>query len=270
MSYQGEDSEPPSKKQKFGEGPSPLFAFGGPVEDEATARRKLVEAEFDPDAPVDQFGQPIEFTLGDCAPMIYFCHEGDLKMCRYLLSRGASTTKTCETGFYCPMYAAAQEGHIKVCQFLFENGAKHDVRRENGQGWTPFAVAAVQKRDEVVRWLALNGALCADDNSDVEGHRIYPKNKSSDMRYWSKNDADKTCSRLVEWATDVTRTLSSLVTFLHGTLPGNGRQCTPQCLSGHPGIRKHVADCVGLEVTQKRHLHILRQVKDVLPSFINR
>ena len=45
---------------------------------------------------------------------------------------------------------------------------------------------------------------------------------------------------------------------------------TLQCLSGHPGVRKHIGDFVGLEVTKGKHLRILRNVVDVLPSLIER
>jgi hypothetical protein len=38
--------------------------------------------------------------------------------------------------------------------------------------------------------------------------------------------------------------------------------------SGHPGVRKHIGNFVGLEVTKAKQLRILRNVVDVLPSFI--
>ena len=37
-------------------------------------------------------------------------------------------------------------------------------------------------------------------------------------------------------------------------------------LGGHPGIRKHIGDFVGLEVTKGKHLRILLRVVDVLSS----
>ena len=45
---------------------------------------------------------------------------------------------------------------------------------------------------------------------------------------------------------------------------------TLQCLSGYPGVRKHIGDFVGLEVTKGKHLRILRNEVDVLPSLIER
>jgi hypothetical protein len=80
------------------------------------------------------------------------------------------------------------------------------------------------------------------------------------------------CERLVEWAKEVTQTHSSLMMFLLGTLPpapDKDQSCALlQCLSGHPGVRKHIGDFVGLEITKGKQLRILRQVVDVLPSFI--
>ena len=79
------------------------------------------------------------------------------------------------------------------------------------------------------------------------------------------------CKRLVGWAKEVTQSHSALVLILLGTLPpapGKDQSCILQCLSGQPGIRKHIGDFVGLKVTKGKHLRILRQVVDVLPSFI--
>ena len=59
--------------------------------------------------------------------------------------------------------------------------------------------------------------------------------------------------------------------FLLGTLPpapDKKQSRTLQCLSGHPGVRKHIGTFVGLEVTKAKQLRILRNVVDVLPSFI--
>mmetsp|Transcript_28322 Transcript_28322/g.81913 ORF Transcript_28322/g.81913 Transcript_28322/m.81913 type:complete len:298 (-) Transcript_28322:664-1557(-) len=290
MSYQGEDSEPPSKKQKFGEVSVPLFAFGGPMDDEATARRKLEKAGFNPDAPVDDTVWRDDEGNGGghffgvyITPMIYFCGIGDVKMCRYLLSRGASTTKMDEVemvdddAFWCPMYAAADSGNVDLCNLIFSNGAESDIRRINADGWAPFTCAACNGVDEAVRWLVLHGALCSDQNSElVEGLRIYPV--PHDSSYTRKrrfrltdNDIIQSCERLVEWAGDVIRSHSSLVVFLQGTLPPEpetDRQCNLHCLSGHPGLRKHIADFVGTEITKGKHLRILRSVKEVLPSYI--
>ena len=80
------------------------------------------------------------------------------------------------------------------------------------------------------------------------------------------------CELLVEWAEEVTQSHSALVTFLGGTLPpapDKDQSRALQCLSGYPGVRKHIGNFVGLEVTKRKQLRILRSVVDVLPSFIH-
>ena len=186
-------------------------------------------------------------------------------MCRYLLSKGASTTKADGGGIYFPMYAAVSRDHLDVCKLLYENGAQDDVRRMGKYNWTPFKIAANLGHAKVVRWLVLHGALCADNNSeDVEGGRIQWEN-------WSGNMASS-CNQLVVWAEEVTQSHSALLTFLGGTLPvasDADQRCILPCLSGHPGVRKHIGDFVGLEVTKRKQLGILRSVVEVLPSFVD-
>ena len=114
MSKQDDYLEPLSKKQRRSNGDekaSPeIVAFGGPMYDEATARKMLKEAVDDQNITVafgagfDPDGAALDNTyeVGSIngkwwgvgvTPMIYFARKGDAKMCRYLISRGASTTK---------------------------------------------------------------------------------------------------------------------------------------------------------------------------------
>ena len=292
MANNEEGVEPMHKKQKCGEvNPSPTFG-GGPMYDEATARKMLKEAVrveayynedgegavigFDPDdAALDNLYEApvVIIRVGSIprhkiTPMMHFAREGGLKMCRYLASRGASTTKASGRGDWSPMFAAAYGGHLDVCKFLFANGANSEIRRETPDGWTPLAYAAVHEDHEIVRWLVLEGALCIDDGSDGrrEGGRFYPKSEWPLNVYFERLDRSR--ERLVEWAEEVTQTHASIITFLHGTRPppsGTDGRSNLECLSVHPGIRKHICDFVGQEVTKKRHLHILRQVKTALP-----
>ena len=109
-------NQPLSKRQKRGGGDekeaAEIIAFGGLIYDEATARKMLeevvlVSAEnaedgepvigFDPDdAALDNIYYVNDDNFGgiELTPMIYFADKGDAKMCRYLVSRGASTTKS--------------------------------------------------------------------------------------------------------------------------------------------------------------------------------
>ena len=269
--------------------------------DEATARKILKEAVlisadeaedgeavigFDPDdAALDNiyFVNDGNFSRVRMPPIVYFADKGDAKMCRYLMSRGASTTQSgVEVNvYYNPLFAAADEGHLDVCKVLYANGAQR-TSFDNQDGFTPFHAAAINDHDEVLRWLTLHGALCADGSSEtVEGHRIYPNSFASseeEDRIFSeawmctrKGEISSSCVRLVGWAKEVTQTHSALVTFLLGTLPpapDADQNCILQCLSGHAGVRKHIGDFVGLEVTKRKHLRILHQVVDVLPSFV--
>ena len=287
-----EDSiEPLHKKQKCGDViPSPTFG-GGPMYDEATARKILQEVVlvpahlpgggeavigFDPDdAALNNLYEAWDqnfFRGHKVTPMIHFARKGDLKMCRYLVSRGASTTKASTCWEWFPMYAAASWGHLDVCKFLYANGAKNDIRRESRHGWTPLNTVAIQdtRNFALVRWLVLEGALCADGSSEtIDENRLYPKSEITKDIYREK--LSRTRERLVEWAEEVTQTHASIITFLHGTrppTPGTDRRSNLEWLSVHPGIRQHICGFVGQEVTKKKQLHILRQVKDALPPLV--
>ena len=244
--------------------------------DEATARKilrdapvRLVgsggegEAGFDPDdAALDNVyhdaenGSTNPNIRGVYTPLMYFCWRGDLRMCRYLVSRGASTTKW--LGDKKPMEIVALKGHVDIGKLLYANGAQDHVRLVNTDGWTPFLYAAHREFDDFARWLVLHGALCHDDSSDeVDGDLIHGLNR------WADEETYPACRRLVDWSKDVLQAHSSMVTFLLGTLPPTpekDRGCILQCLSGHPGIRKNIADFVGLEVTKAKQLCILRSV----------
>lgn len=296
------DPEPLSKKQKRRGGDekpkaAEITVFGGPMYDEATARRMLREVVLNSTDYTPEFGRRelfnstedgepmIGFDPDDAAlhniyyhvvddaveaitPVIYFAQKGDAKMCRYLASRGASTTQ--RTYFWSPMRAAAYRGHLEVCQFLHANGASNDIwKNAGGTSWTPFHAAVFNGHDELVRWFVLQGALCADSSSEeieiYRNHLIFPELLFSTAMFASSY------KRLVEWAKEVTQTHSSLMMFLLGTLPpapGKDQSRTLQCLSGHPGVRKHIGNFVGLEVTKAKQLRILRNVVEVLPSLI--
>ena len=304
MPKQNNDLEPLTKRQKCSNGDeevSRALSLGGPMYDEATARKVLEEAVripakyandgeavigFDPnDAALDNLYiiEGDDFPKLKVTPMAYFTLKRDVKMCRYLISRGASTTKFLAAkhldlhdpnspGSFFPMLIAARDGPLDICKLLYANGAQNDVRKESdGDGWTPFHVAAHSGRDEILRWLTLHGALCAGGSERVVGDRIFPSDVEWFRMRQVKRKLSPSCNRLVEWAKDVTQTHSAMVTFLGGSLPPalDERQTRIlQCLSVHPGIRKHIGDFVGLEVTKVKHLRILRQVVDALPSFI--
>ena len=263
----------------------------GEMYDDETARRILREAvriiavESDDNVPVigfdpDALNDVYEVNDGDTfegveiTAMIYFAQKGDEKMCRYLLSRGASTTQSSRSqdpgsdSYVFPMCVAAGEGNLAICKFLYENDARDDVRRNSlNEGlWTTFHEAAWRGQHEVVQWLTLNGALCTNDSSETfQKALIYPRTNNNTP------DIFRSLQRLVKWAQKVTQSHSALVMFLLGTLPpalDMPRSRIIQDLSGHPGIRKHIGDFVGLEVTKGEHLRILLRVVDELAVLI--
>ena len=83
------------------------FDDDGEVENEADASAKLIERGFNPDNVGEAsrpLGEPCIYPRKLLNPMTYFCIKGDLKMCRYLLSRGASTTASTRENY--DMYTA--------------------------------------------------------------------------------------------------------------------------------------------------------------------
>jgi len=291
-------NEPLGKRQKRGGGDddkpkeaAEIIAFGGPMYDEATARKMLQEVvlinedawlpaeeledailHFDPDALNNLYWIiEADFWGGNMTAMTYFARKGDAKMCRYLISRGASTTKMDEDEHpLFPMYTAAEDGNLDICKLLYENGAQNHVRRCTKDEGGPFHAAANKGHDELVRWFVLQGALCADASSEeIDEDCIYPKDHVTVSS--ARERIASSYKRLVEWAEMVIQTHSAVVMFLGGTLPpapDTVQSRTLQCLSGHPGVRKHIGDFVGMEVTKREDLRILRNVVDVLPSFI--
>ena len=147
-------------------------------------------------------------------PMTYFCLIGDLKMCRYLLSKGASTTATSTCGWWFPMYAAAFMGPLDVCKWLYDHGAKEDVGRRNSSDYSPLGCATSQA---CCRWFILKGVLSLDDKPGVVDPElmrrdIRPKAEADDIIYDER-------PQLLEWAKQSVQTHSGFMTFLLGTLP---------------------------------------------------
>lgn len=82
------DQRPEAKQCKLAEAD-----LGGPVEDEETAREKLKEVGFDPNNihEVRDVRYPDGFGWWEVNPICHFAGAGDLKMCRHLVARGATT-----------------------------------------------------------------------------------------------------------------------------------------------------------------------------------
>ena len=215
--------EPKLKKRRTDRDGEGEFQHDGPVEDEETAREKMKEAGFDPDdvtkecalseSACERIGEEVTLLIGEMHPMTYFCLIGDLKMCRYLLSKGASTTATSTCGWWFPMYAAAFMGPLDVCKWLYDHGAKEDVGRRNGET-SPLQAAVSQyciDRKNTSRWFILKGALSLNDKPGF----VYPRLMRRDVRPRSYDERPQ----LQEWAKQSIQTHSGFMTFLLGTLP---------------------------------------------------
>lgn len=207
------------------------------IEDDKKARELMKEVGFNTDNVHQTFG----FCYHAQTPLIRFCLEGNLKMCRYLLSRGADCREENDDGFYFPLYAAVDGGHVPVCEWLVHHhvGAHDDIRKSNANGNSPLRLAMNNSRNwlNVTKWLILHGALCRenDGNNDViddemmrndlrpapadswqilppyPGWRLEPPEK-----IW-KRDQDRRIEVLA-WARTILRTHDNFKLFLLGTM----------------------------------------------------
>ena len=215
----------------------------GPVEDEETARKKMKEAGFDPDDVTkecelsedarDPIGVDDDLGYELMHPITYFCRIGDLKMFRYLLSKGASTTTTSTNGWWFPMYTAAIGGHLDVCKWLYNHGAEQDVGRRNGRtanGYSPLSCAVSEysiDRTNTSRWFILKGVLSLDDKPgivDPERMRREIQPERIDGVTYDERP------QLLEWAKQSVQTHSGFMAFLLGTLPAAVPTFSPAAL----------------------------------------
>lgn len=229
----------PSKKQKRDDDAKTAIMasgdlVGGPMEEEATARKKLQDAGFDPDSP--RLLQAVIPSGGwyDNA-MARFCRVGDLKMCRYLLFKGASATQTwnaddddnsindgSNVNTICsPLYAAAQGGNLDICKWLCQHGGRGDIRNKNRYWPSPMHATVsytalwfansirIRRQQETYRWLVLNEALCPDEDGIVEIGLIREALRSEGGRTERMH--------MLEWAEGAVRTHDGFMMFLMGT-----------------------------------------------------
>ena len=217
--------EPRSKKRRT------ELKHDGPVENEETAREKMEEAGFDPDDVTKQCKLSYHACVASNTnrtlrakmhPMTYFCLIGDLKMCRYLLSKGASTTATSTDCIWFPMYSAAAGGHLNVCKWLYDHGAKEDIARRstdnywsNAGHYSPLQAAGPSQA--CCRWFILKGVLSLDDKPGI----VDPERMRRDIRpdYDDYEIIYDVRPQLLEWAKQSVQTHSGFMTFLLGTLP---------------------------------------------------
>ena len=199
------------------------FQHDGPVEDEETARKKMEEAGFDPndvtkECRLSEDARKASNTHYNLRmhPMTYFCGIGDLKMCRYLLSKGASTTAANTDGFWFPTYAAALRDQLDVCKWLYAHGAKEDVGRRNSSDYSPLGCATSQA---CCRWFILKGVLSLDDKPGVVDPERMRQRRGLQTRTRDSVYRIDVRPQLLEWAQQSVQTHSGFMTFFMGTLP---------------------------------------------------
>ena len=226
--------DPRSKKQRTSETRKIEFQPDGPVEDEATAREKMEKAGFDPDDVknqcrlTDEAAGDIGLLHGErtMSPMSYFGGLCDLKMCRYLLSKGASTTEASEYQYtdkrcwWFPMYSAACKGQLEVCKWLYKHGADRDIKKTNYCDFSPlncsFNTWCKRQHDGALcRWFILKGAL-SDDTGMIDS-TIMRRDLPHEVRR-SHFVRDERRPDLLYWAQEAVQDHDSFMVFLSGTL----------------------------------------------------
>jgi ankyrin repeat protein len=89
-------------------------------------------------------------------PFLGAAYNGHADIVRELTKLGADVRCCGNAGSVTALHAAAEQGHLDVVRFLVEQGA--DMEARNGDGWTPFLLAAGCGHAGVVRELAKLGA----------------------------------------------------------------------------------------------------------------
>ena len=283
----GQEAPAAKKQRKFTEA-----ELGGPIEDEEMAREKLKEAEFDPEDihEVKDVSCPSGvISRWDVNPICHFAGAGDLKMCRYLITRGATTRDVAsveyddgEVSDCFPMYAAAQYGAKAVCQWLYHHGAHSDISRVGRSGECPLSRALFPwshptdpTRDlETAQWLILHGAI----PEDKEGNLCAPFMRKAfrmfgNIAHGSYQEGIERRKRLLQWAETVCVDHAAYTTFLHGTLsrpsdkeekPLSSSLSLARFLGGHEDLRKKIAEYVG--VMTGRNLRTIQGIVEPLKN----
>lgn len=223
------------------------FDDDGEVENEADASAKLIERGFNPDNVGEAsrpLGEPCIYPRKLLNPMTYFCIKGDLKMCRYLLSRGASTTANVH-GHY-PMLWAASCGNLTVCKWLFANGAT-DISPFDNEALKEALINArvawnkKQNRSNLhlVLWFLMRGACDDRTSGDL---------RSADLDTTLGGDR-QLLLLILDWAESfVQRHHASFFLFLcEGTINHERpSSIVNQYLSGCPALLMKIGDYAGV------------------------
>ena len=227
-------------------------------------------------------------------PVIWYCREGNSKMCRSLIARGADCRKTDKYGGS-PMLYAAANGHLEIAQFLcHECGARKDIWRVTNEGISPLRIAFHGGHVDVWKWLIRNGALSSSRNDVDDGGIGATMVMRRNIRPIQDNDGDnwRNDKRLtvLAWAQTSVAAYENVKVFLTGTIvPASSSVCrhpknpyatrshkrrkvvSPSSLlaifKGKSGILELIAHFIAGTPQQLRTLRLL---VDRLPDFIAR
>ena len=234
------------------------YKIGVATEDEedTTARVLMTKLGFNPEdideikvVGYDSFPHRMSTT-----PIIHFCRLGNVRMCRYLIFRGADCLKL-GWGGNSPMYWAAMAGHLEIMKLLLHHGGAHeDVRRMCDAGTSPLQVAFDKGYLHVVRWLILNGALSSPLRRRRNRNSIHTYTLRRAMR--SAEGYDKRLP-ILTWAQNAIATheqfqLSSFIPLVE--------------LRGKSDVLERIAEYSGYR--NRHELRIFRQLLQHLQAFI--
>ena len=199
--------------------------LGGPIEDEETAKQKLANAGFDPNnIALEKMVESPERdgTEWSVSPTIHFCAAGDLKMIRYLVSKGIPTVRVRaddddeDEEVLSPMDAALIMGQVHVCKWLFEHGAREEVENDayNVGGNDHLLQTALWpypagRGSDTPQWLILNGALSSHDGTP---------NKEAIEAIETLGGPISQFRMLLSWAEDSFQTQTNVHLILLGSL----------------------------------------------------
>ena len=245
------------------------------------ARALLKERKFDP----EDFNQRNEFGV---TPMTYYCDEGNITMCQYLIAGGADCR---EVDLYgrCPMFAAAEGGHVEILKLLCQDGcAPEDIGRVvDRNGPSPLFIALRNGHVDVWKWLIRNGALSSSTLGAVNDGSIDDAIMRRDLCQ-IRNWRDKRLP-ILAWAQTLVAAYANVHVFLTGTiLSASSSVCRPPktpyatrshkrrkgvspsssplvIFNGKSGILELIAH---YSAGTPQELRTLRQLVNLLPAFI--
>lgn len=185
-------------------------------------------------------------------PLAYFAFLGGVTMCRYLIKNGASGSTTAPRFFPIAAAAAADKNSLKIMKLLCSNGGMKDLKRdilERKEGGRvsrhpPFCAAylravdllriaveeqefsRVQDKIDVLVWMMLNGALCADDGVKVDPIAARRGFISHDLSFKSFSSGQAGAARSLLWRRieSLWEVRTSFLLFLNATLSRESRK----------------------------------------------